>query len=330
MFTTFFRLTALRLSTASMLALSAIAVAQPAKPECIAPAKPGGGFDLTCRLAQTALKETGQLQSPLRISYMPGGIGAVAYNTIVTQRPGEPGTIVAFSGGSLLNLAQGKFGKYNVNDVKWLAAIGADFGVIIVRNDSPFTDLKSLLTALKKDPTKIVFGAGGSVGSQDWMKAALTAKAAGIDYKKMRFVAFEGGGETVTALRGGHIQVYMGDAAEAATMLDGGAPIRVLAVYHDKRLPGRLSDVPTAIEQGYNIQWPIIRGFYMGPKVSESDFSWWIRAFETMMTAPEFAKLREQQGLFPFNLTGSELDQYVKARVKEYAELADTFGLIKK
>ena len=330
MFTTAFRLIALHFTTASLLAFSTIAGAQPTKPECIAPAKPGGGFDLTCRLAQTALKETGQLQVPLRISYMPGGIGAVAYNTIVTQRPAEAGTIVAFSGGSLLNLAQGKFGKYNVNDVKWLAAIGADFGVIIVRNDSAFTDLKSLLAALKNDPTKIVFGAGGSVGSQDWMKAALTAKAAGIDYKKMRFVAFEGGGETVTALRGGHIQVYMGDAAEAATMLEGGAPIRVLAVYHDKRLPGRLSDVPTAIEQGYNIQWPIIRGFYMGPKVSDTDFTWWTRAFESMMSAPEFAKLREQQGLFPFTLTGSALDQYVKARVKEYAELADTFGLIKK
>lgn len=113
-------------------------------------------------------------------------------------------------------------------------------------------------------------------------------------------------------------------------MLEGGAPIRVLAVYHDKRLPGRLSDVPTAIEQGYNIQWPIIRGFYMGPKVSDTDFTWWTRAFESMMSAPEFAKLREQQGLFPFTLTGSALDQYVKARVKEYAELADTFGLIKK
>jgi len=330
MFTTAFRQIALHFTTASLLAFSTIAGAQPTKPECIAPAKPGGGFDLTCRLAQTALKETGQLQVPLRISYMPGGIGAVAYNTIVTQRPAEAGTIVAFSGGSLLNLAQGKFGKYNVNDVKWLAAIGADFGVIIVRNDSAFTDLKSLLAALKNDPTKIVFGAGGSVGSQDWMKAALTAKAAGIDYKKMRFVAFEGGGETVTALRGGHIQVYMGDAAEAATMLEGGAPIRVRAVYHDKRLPGRLSDVPTAIEQGYNIQWPIIRGFYMGPKVSDTDFTWWTRAFESMMSAPEFAKLREQQGLFPFTLTGSALDQYVKARVKEYAELADTFGLIKK
>lgn len=316
--------------TAALSVTSFSAVAQPAKPECIAPAKPGGGFDLTCRLAQSALKEAQVLKDPLRISYMPGGIGAVAYNTIVTQRPGEGGTIVAFSGGSLLNLAQGKFGKYNVNDVRWLAAIGADFGVIIVRNDSPFKDLKSVMTALQQDPTKVVFGAGGSVGSQDWMKAALTAKAAGVDYKKMRFVAFEGGGETATALRGGHIQVMMGDAAEAATLLDSGAPLRVLAIYHDKRLPGKLANVPTATEQGYKINWPIIRGFYLGPKVSDKDYDWWVGAFKKTMASPEYAKLREQQGLFPFDMTGPELDRYVKQQVKEYAELADTFGLIKK
>ncbi len=62
------------------------------------------------------------IADPMRITYMPGGIGAVAYNAIVAQRPGEDNTIVAFSGGSLLNLAQGKFGRYNENDVRWLAA----------------------------------------------------------------------------------------------------------------------------------------------------------------------------------------------------------------
>lgn len=304
--------------------------AQPSKPECIAPAKPGGGFDLTCRLAQSALKDSGALKDPLRISYMPGGIGAVAYNAIVAQRPDEAGTIIAFSGGSLLNLAQGKFGKYNVNDVRWLAAIGADYGVMMVRDDSPYKSVKDVMAALKADPTKIIMGAGGSVGSQDWMKAALTAKAAGVDYKKMRFVAFEGGGEAVTALRGGHIQIYTGDAAEAMTMLEGGAPIRVLAIYSENRLPGKLADVPTAKEQGFDIQWPIIRGFYMGPKVSNADYQWWINAFNTTMATPNYAALRTQQGLFPFDLTGDKLDAYVKQRVEEYRQLADTFGLIQK
>lgn len=310
--------------------VTAVQAQQPSKPECIAPAQPGGGFDLTCRVAVNGFASTDIMKEPMRTVYMPGGIGAVAYNHIVAQRPADPNVIVAFSGGSLLNLAQGKFGRYNVDDVRWLAAIGSDYGVAIVRDDSPYKDLKSLMEAFQADPTKIVLGAGGSVGSQDWMKAALTAKAAGVDYKKMRFVAFEGGGEALTALRGGHIQAYMGDAAEARTMLDGGAPIRVLAVFNDQRLPGTMSNIPTATEQGFDIVWPIIRGFYVGPKVTDEQYQWWVEAFNKLMQTPEFAKLQEQQGLFPFNKTGAELDAYVKERVKFYAELADSFGLIKK
>ncbi|MCC4119048.1 tripartite tricarboxylate transporter substrate binding protein, partial [Aromatoleum toluclasticum] len=59
----------------------------------------------------------------------------------------------------------------------------------------------------------------GSVGSQDWMKSALIAREAGVNYKKMRYVAFEGGGEAMTALMGGHVQAYTGDASEVAAHL---------------------------------------------------------------------------------------------------------------
>ena len=31
-----------------------------------------------------------------------------------------------------------------------------------------------------------------------------------------------------------------------------------------------------------------------------------------MLASPEFAKLREAQGLFPFDMTGARLDAYVK------------------
>jgi putative tricarboxylic transport membrane protein len=314
--------------------LAGIAVAVSAgpldKPECIAPAKPGGGFDLTCKLAQSALLDSKLAKDPMRITYMPGGIGAVAYNAVVAQRPAEENTIVAFSGGSLLNLAQGKFGRYNENDVKWLAGIGADYGAVIVMNNSPFKSLKDLMAAVKADPTKVVFGAGGTVGSQDWMKAALIAKGAGIDYKAMRFVAFEGGGEASTALQGGHITVYSGDASEVAEKLAAGAPFRVLAVLADKRLPGTLANVPTAKEQGYDIEWPIIRGFYMGPKVKDADYNAWVDTFKKLMATKEFDKLREERGLFPFTMTGAELDAYVKKQVGGYKKLADEFGLVRK
>jgi len=310
---------------------AAMAAAGPLdKPECIAPAKPGGGFDLTCKLAQSGLMDGKHIKDPMRITYMPGGIGAVAYNAIVAQRPAEENTIVAFSGGSLLNIAQGKFGRYTENDVRWLAAIGADYGALMVRNDSPFKTLKDLIDAVKADPTKVVFGAGGTVGSQDWMKAALVAKGAGIDYKAMRFVAFEGGGEAVTALLGGHVSVVSGDASEAAEKIAAGTPLRVLAVMADKRLPGALANVPTAKEQGYDLEWPIIRGFYMGPKVKDADYNVWAETFKKMMATREFDKLREERGLFTFAMTGAELDGYVKKQVAAYKKLADEFGLLKK
>ncbi|MCZ4303868.1 tripartite tricarboxylate transporter substrate binding protein [Zoogloeaceae bacterium G21618-S1] len=311
---------------AAAVAMSA-AQAAPDKTECIAPAKPGGGFDLTCKLVQGGLQGGKFIDSPMRVTYMPGGIGAVAYNSVIAQRPDEGGTVVAFSGGSLLNLAIGKFGRYDVNDVKWLATAGSDYGAIIVRADSPFKTLNELMAALKADPSSVVFGAGGSVGSQDWMKSALVAKAAGVDFKAMRYVAFEGGGEAMTALQGGHVKVYSGDASEVAAHIKGGR-VRVLGILSADRLPGELSAIPTAKEQGFDVQWPIIRGYYMGPKVSDADYAWWVATFDKMLASPEYAKLREAQGLFPFNLTGAKLDAYVKERVKHYAELAKEFGMV--
>jgi putative tricarboxylic transport membrane protein len=316
------------LSLALACAVTAASAAGPfEKTECIAPAKPGGGFDLTCKLVQSGLMDAKIIADPMRVTYMPGGIGAVAYNAIIAQRPAEPNTIVAFSGGSLLNIAQGKFGRYNENEVRWLAAIGADYGAIMVAETSPYKSLKDLLAAVKADPTKIVFGAGGTVGSQDWMKAALTAKAAGIDPKSMRFVAFEGGGEAATALQGGHVQVYSGDASEAVSQIKAGTKMRVLAVMSDKRLIGDLANVPTAKEQGYDIEWPIIRGFYMGPKVSDADFKAWADAFQKMMASPSFDKLRAERGLFPFDMVGAEADKYIKERVRYYRKVAGDFGL---
>nr|WP_313653857.1 tripartite tricarboxylate transporter substrate binding protein [Pantoea sp.] len=319
---------ALATTLLTLMATHAVAADEPGRTECIAPAKPGGGFDLTCKLLQVTLQETGQIKTPMRVTYMPGGVGAVAYNAIIAQRPAEAGTVVAFSGGSLLNLSQGKFGRYTVDDVKWLAAVGTDYGMVAVREDAPWKTLGELMAAMKEDPTKVVVGAGASIGSQDWMKTALLAREAGIDPRKMRYVAFEGGGEPVTALLGNHIQVVSGDMSEMVPHLQGGK-MRVLAVMADQRLPGQLAEIPTAKEQGFNVVWPVIRGYYLGPKVSDADYQWWEAAFKKMVETPEFKKQRDLRGLFEFNLTGQALDSYVKKQVADYREQAKSFGLAK-
>lgn len=307
---------------------SQLMAAEPKRPECIAPAAPGGGFDLTCKLAQSALVESKLLSSPMRVTYMPGGVGAVAYNAVVAQRPSEAGTITAFSSSSLLNLAQGKFGRFDENAVKWLAGVGTSYGALAVRSDSPYKTLDDLVAAIKAEPGKVVIGSGGTVGSQDWMQTALIARAAGIDPRQLRYVAMEGGGELATALLGGHIQVASTDISDSVPHIESG-DMRILAVFSDERLPGEVvSKIPTAKEQGYDVTWPVIRGFYVGPKVSDKAYAWWKNAFDQLLASEDFAQLREQRRLYPFAMTGDELDAYVKKQVVQYKQLAQEFGLI--
>lgn len=299
----------------------------PRRPECIAPSTPGGGFDTTCKFAQIGFKEAELMRAPIRTTFMPGGIGAVAFNAITANRPAEPGTIVAFSSGSLLNMAQGKYGtKFDENDVRWLASVGVDYGMFVVRQDSPFESFEQLIAQLKADPQSVVLGAGGTVGSQSWTQAALLARAAEIRPEELRYVGFQGGGEPYTALEGKHIDVVPGRITDVLQQIESGQ-FRVLAVMSEDRLGGMLADIPTAKEQGFDLEWPVIRGFYMGPNVSDEEFQWWEQRFQTLLDSEVSQKLYQQLGLYPLPLVGDELKVFVDKQLAQYRELAEELGL---
>ena len=308
------------------------AAAQPPDAECLIPSKPGGAMDLTCKLAQKGMHEALAHDAPgapeLTLKYMPGGVGAVAWHTLVSQRRSEPNILVAFSGGSVLNLALGKFGKAEVDDVRWVAAFGADYGMIAVPADAPWRTLGDLMAALRRDPRQVLIGMSGTVGSQDWIKMALLARMAGIDPRKMRFVALEGGGEQFIAMQAGHVQAVSGDTSEALLYAREGK-VRVLAVLSERRLPGMLAGVPTAREQGYDVVWPVIRGVWMGPGVPDADYRRWVAAFARMESNPEFVQLRTQAGLYPFSLTGDALTRYIKQAVAGYGRQATQLKLVR-
>src|SRR6195952_1828844 len=168
----------------------------------------------------------------------------------------------------------------------------------------------------------------GTIGSQDWMKMALLARLAGIDPRKLRFVALEGGGETFTAMQADYVQVVSGDVSEAA-LYAGPGKVRVLAVLSEARLPGVLSAVPTAREQGYDLVWPVIRGVWMGPGVPDADYRRWVAAFERIEAKPGFARERAQAGLYPFSLTGDALTRYIRQAVAGYNRQAREFKLLR-
>lgn len=297
--------------------------------KCIAPAKAGGGFDLTCQLLSQSLQVSNMTTTPIVTVYQPGGIGALAFKNMATLSNEKSNNVVAFSSGTLLNLAQGRFGPYNSSHVRWLYSLGMDYGVIAVNQNSPFKNLAQLLKALNDEPQKLVFGAGGSIGSQDWFKAAILARAAGVSHKTMRFVAFEGGGEALSALVENHVHVFAGDAGEVGQQIDRGAKVKVLAVLSETRLPGRWAYTPTAKEQGYDIQWPILRGVYLGSNVSEIQTQEWLKALSKATQHARYNEMLNRAGLEKKILSGSSLEQSVEMQISQYKKLAREFDLIK-
>ncbi|EOA06760.1 tricarboxylic acid transport protein [Herbaspirillum frisingense GSF30] len=298
--------------------------------ECIVPAKPGGGMDASCKLLRRVMQEQDgrDAQGNVKVAYLPGGIGAVAWGSVVSHRRGGPDSLVAFSGGSLLGLAQGKYGRADVGDVRWVAGVGIDHGMIAVRSDAPWRSLKQLLEAIRKDPSATTIGLSGTAGSQDWLKVAMLVQRAGMAPRQFHFVALEGGGDSFAALQAGHVQVISGDASEAAHFIAEGK-VRILAVLSEQRLPGPLQEVPTAREQGYDVVWPIIRGFYMSPYASEDDYQRWVRYFDKAMADPAFDRQRSIGGLQPFAMTGKPLSDYIAQTVARYRKLSQELGLVR-
>jgi putative tricarboxylic transport membrane protein len=128
------------------------------------------------------------------------------------------------------------------------------------------------------------------------------------------------------------VQVVSGDVSEAILHLGSGpaaGKIRVLAVLSDARLPGMLANIPTSHEQGFDVTWPIIRGVYMGPGVSDKDYRKWVAHFDRVMAAPGFAALREAHGLYPFAMTGAALTEYVNKTMLHYGQQIKAMGLVK-
>ena len=310
---------------ATSVALPALAQTAIEDPECIAPANPGGGFDLTCRVAQAGLET--QLDEPVQVTFMPGGIGAVAFNLFNTTRTDDPSAIVAFSSGSILNLVTGKYGDYSVDDARWVATAGADFGAVIVRADSEFESLSQLMDAFAADPASVVVGAGGSVGSQDWMKGALLLRETGAQPMDMRYVAFDGGGDAIAALLGGSIQVYTGDMAEMAPHV-GSGQMRILATMSPERLGAPFDDIPTAREEGYDVEWTILRGFYMGKDASDEAYQAWVDAFQAAYETEEWTAVQAERGLLPLNMAGEELEESIRQRAETMRQIATEAGLI--
>lgn len=313
-----------------LLALPGAALAfDPGPTECIAPANPGGGWDFTCRQVGKTLQDLGFISGTMQVTNLTGGSGGVAYAEVTGKRNADNNLIVAASSATATRLAQGAFPGASMDQVRWLASVGADYGIIAVGKDSPVSTLPELFDALKADPTSIAFAGGSAVGGWDHLKVLVAARKAGFDdVRKVKYVAFEGGGEAITQLLAGSVQAFTGDASEAKGFVDSG-DIKVLAVLAPDRMPGDFAQFPTAREQGIDAVGANWRGFYAPGGMSAEAYDFWVARIAQLYASPEWKETMATSGLAPLDLQGAAFEAFVKESITEIETLSRDIGLIK-
>lgn len=318
-----------------VLASAAGAAWQPDKPiEFIAPSGPGGGWDRTARGAQKVLSDEKLVPQPIVVNNVAGGSGAVALAQVMAKRKGDSHLLLAMSPALTFTLALGRgkdpaTGKnLTFRDIIPIAAVATDYGAIAVKKDAPYKNLKDLLEAYKANPASVSVAGGSAVGGQDHVKFAKVVKAAGLDATKVKYVPFQGGGEALASLLGGHTSVAAPDVSEIAGQVEAGQ-IRVLAVLSDQRLGGVFKDVPTAKEQGINTNYILWRGFYAAPGLTKEQTDYWRDTMGRMVKTTSWKKLAADSGWFELFMTGEEFNKFLDDDLTFASALLKELGLVK-
>lgn len=297
--------------------------------ECLAPAGAGGGWDFTCRVpAAQLMPKVGGVEGSIKVVNMSGSGGGKAFAHVVAKRNDDEKLIVAASAATATRLAQKVYGNYTANDVRWVGALGMDYGVVVVAKNAPFDTLDDLITALKKNPRRNPIVGASSRGGWDHLKMLLVAKEAGIkNLRKINYIPFDNGGKALLEVISGRAAAFTGDTSEIIGQLKAGK-LRVLAVLSNNRVPA-LGDAKTAKEQGYNVVGGNWRAFYAPAGISDAVYNEWVDAVRKVAMSPEWTELREKNGLAEFTSFGKEFDDFVTNQINAVEELSRELNIIK-
>jgi putative tricarboxylic transport membrane protein len=188
-----------------------------------------------------------------------------------------------------------------------------EFIAFAVKADSPLKSGRDLAELLKRDASTLAAGIATSAGNTNHIALALLAKQAGADVKKLKVVVFSSGGESTTALLGGHVGLVVTPAATALPQMQTGA-LRLLAVAAPRRLEGPLAAVPTWKEQGYDIvvaNWRPV----MGPRgLSAEQIAYWEGVLGRFVETAEWKRELATTGGVGHFMGARELGKFLAAQ----------------
>ena len=305
---------------AAAFALSAPALAVDSV-KMLIPANPGGGWDTTGRELGKAMTASGAVKN-IQYDNKGGAAGAIGIAQFVNSAKGDPNAMMM--GGMVMigGLIQAK-SPVTIDQVTPIARLTSEFEVIVVPANGPKT-LKELLDKFKANPGSVSWG-GGSAGGSDQILAWLIAREVGVEPTKVNYIAFKGGGESVSAIIGGHVSAGIAGLSEFAQHIKSGK-MRALAVSSAKSMEG----IASLKEQGVNVELANWRGVFGAPGITKAQRDDLIKVVETAVKSKEWKETLKRQEWEDFYLPGDAYGQYLQSESKRIAEVLGSLNVAKK
>ena len=258
---------------------------QPSRPvEVVVHTGPGGGSDVLARAVATMMEKEKILPVRMQVVNKPGGGSAVAA-AYLAEKAGDPHTLGFFTGVWLTTPLTSSAARVTLRDLTPISRLVLEPALIAVRSDAPYRTLGDFTDAAKQHPGQLK-QSGGSVTSRDNVVRQLLQKATGA---RWAFISFPGGGERISALLGGHVNMMVIEPEEAGEHIRAGS-MRVLAQVSDHRLAG-FPGVPTLKEAGFDVPAvPQVRGVVAPPRIPAANVAYWEDAFRRLTRTASWKK----------------------------------------
>ena len=290
--------------------------------EIVVGVTPGGPVDVSARMIQKILQDKRMLAQPVSVINRPGANNALAW-IYINQHAGD-GHYLAMT---LPNIVTNRItGTHDLNytDITPLAQLNSEYIVFSVKADSPLKTGADLLNRLKANPAALSI-AFSNIGSANHIGAGLVMKTAGLDVKKLKFVAFKGASEAVTALLGGHVDVVASSASTVAAQVQAGS-FRLVAVAAPQRLKTHPS-VATWKEQGVAASFANWRGV-IGPKgMTAAQIAFWDDLLGRVVRSDEWLREIAQYGWEPEYMNSADSRRFLERQNEELKVLLAELGL---
>ena len=246
----------------------------------IIPWAPGGATDLVFRaVAAASAKHLGQA---VVVVNRAGGGGAVGYTEGAQARP--DGYTLTAAVTPLTILPHQVKTAFTYRNFEPIINVVSDPSMFLVRAEAPWKTMREFLDQAAKNPGMISVGNSGAGGGVHLVALAFE-KAAGV---KFNHIPFSGGGPSITALLGGHINVVSVSPPEGISQIQAGK-LRIVALFAEKRLD-MFPSVQTVKEQGVNFAMGMWRGLAAPKGTPPAVIRKLHDAFQKGMDDPAFVK----------------------------------------